>query len=497
MKSYVTFFLIAVMSLGLVFLLVTRARDKHDAPAEVIEVKETPSAADGGADASSTADAAPAPIPAADAAPADAGTPAKRPLRVATLGWELAVPGVDMPRTGKDQQLVNELAPEYALADVAARLAKGGDDPNGADVAILPLPSFIATYEKLRALDPQIFLVTAFSRGREEVHANPGALSAPPPGNDEVKVVGGATDSATTTVLWALDVLGVAPARIRLVAADAPEAKAAAYAGVVKGTSDPRKLAFSTADASRLVPIVAVAPKAYLDAHAADLAAWSAAWLEHCVSGAGGAAKARKLAAKDNVPLAAGVGGAPEAVALVEQVGLLECTTALPGKPWKLDDAPDVASVMGTSSTGRPLPTLSDLVARLWSVERAGGLVSIEAPSPAPIDLRIAKELAPSAAAANDQEDGGAPTYPAFPTNGLTLLTYRGADVDAASGDFQKYGPMFPRAAFRVSAKGGKKAADALVKDWTAGAAFRPERFATTTTEPKGAAVTVEILSRP
>ena len=39
MKHYATFFLIASMSLGLVFLLFTRARESHNAPAEVIEVK--------------------------------------------------------------------------------------------------------------------------------------------------------------------------------------------------------------------------------------------------------------------------------------------------------------------------------------------------------------------------------------------------------------------------------------------------------------------------
>src|SRR5882672_10114930 len=48
MKGYATFFLIAVMSLGLVFLLVTRSRTPHDAPLADPEIVEATDAGDGG-----------------------------------------------------------------------------------------------------------------------------------------------------------------------------------------------------------------------------------------------------------------------------------------------------------------------------------------------------------------------------------------------------------------------------------------------------------------
>src|SRR5207249_3765723 len=110
--------------------------------------------------------------------------PEQRPFRVATLGWELAVPGVAIENGPK-----MELAPETSLEIVEERLTRGGENPAGADVAILPLPAFVAGYDKLRALEPRAFAVVGFSRGREELHAASGGLLKPPPGADEVKVV--------------------------------------------------------------------------------------------------------------------------------------------------------------------------------------------------------------------------------------------------------------------------------------------------------------------
>ncbi|HSO34878.1 MAG TPA: hypothetical protein VLT33_20255, partial [Labilithrix sp.] len=170
MKGYATFFLIAVMSLGLVFLLVTRVRAPYDAPAADPEVVELVDAGDGG----KTDAAAPA-----DAGAAEAATPkpVERPLRVASLGWELVAAGVALtaPDGGPTGPLL-ELAPEATLDAVEARLARGGNDPVGADIAVLPLPAFVLAYDRLRALDPRAFVVVGFSRGREEVHAAAGAL---------------------------------------------------------------------------------------------------------------------------------------------------------------------------------------------------------------------------------------------------------------------------------------------------------------------------------
>jgi hypothetical protein len=273
MKGYATFLLIAVMSLGLLLLLLTRSRTPHDAPAEVIEIAQVTDGGDAGADAGKAAAVAEASV---DAAPTK---PTERPIRVAALGWELVAAGVSLAAVdGGAPPPAVELAPETSLEAVEARLARGGADPVGADVAIMPLPAFVVAYDRLRALDPRAFVVVGFSRGREEVHAAQGALLKAPPAADEVKLVGfgpaSASDpavravgseSATLLGLFALDLLGVSGARIRLVAPTAADAKAAPFSAVARGVADDRKLAFSSADASRLVPIVAVAPKEQLD----------------------------------------------------------------------------------------------------------------------------------------------------------------------------------------------------------------------------------------
>jgi hypothetical protein len=192
MKSYATFFIIAVMSASLLFLLFTRNRPNHDAPAEVLVAPDADGGADAGADASS--------VEAGVAAAADGGAKAAPGLvRVAALGWDLVAAGAAMtpadggaPAHGPPV----ELAPEPSLDAIEARLARGGADLLGADVAVLPLPAFVGAYEKLRALDPRVFLVVGFSHGREEIHAAPGALLKPPPGADEVKMIaGGVSDN--------------------------------------------------------------------------------------------------------------------------------------------------------------------------------------------------------------------------------------------------------------------------------------------------------------
>ncbi len=494
MKSYATFFVIAVMSLMLVFLLVTRDRSKHEAPAEVVEVKEVETDADAGVDAAQADDAA------ADAAP----PVASEPLRVVSLGWELIAPGAALVPAddGGTASPPMELAPEEALEAVEARLARGGADPRGADVAVLPLPAFVSSFERLRALEPRAFLVVGFSRGREEVHAASGALSKAPPPGEEVKLVGlgpatatepaaraAGSESATVLGLFALDLLGVAPSRVRLVAPGTPEAKSAAFAAVVRGAADERKIAFGSAEASRLIPIVAVAPKGVLDAREDAVREWAKAWLDGVTRvNADAPSLARRLAAKDALPLAADVGGAPEALALVERLGRIDGA--------KLDEQ---ASLIGPLAKG-PV-TLDVLTQRTWQLARGGGLVTSAAPEPLPIDARIVKAIAPApkpaATVAPLDADGGVPFGP-IPAGAVPLVVHRVVEGDAAAVAAQIHflSGVFEREAFRIGAKGGAKTAEAI-----AIAAYElgvpASRLATVASEPQGASATVEILSPP
>lgn len=486
MKHYATFFLIAVMSLGLVFLLLTRAREPHAAPAEVIEIKAP--APDAGDDASAPAVASSTPASDAAVAATDAA-PAENPLRVTTLGWELAAPAATLGATP-----AVEVAPEPSLDDLEKRLARGGSDPQGADVAVLPLPSFVTSHEHLSALKLHAFLVVGFSHGREEVHANAGALLKAPPAADEVKVASGGSESANVLALFAVDLLGVAPSRIRLVTAEA-DVKAAPFAAVVKGTSDPRKLAFSTADASRLVPIIAVAPKAVLDAREKELQAFGKAWLE----GLGGVANdvpgvSRKLAAKTDVHLASGVGGAPEALVLVERLGLVERAT--------LGGNGGVAQTSFVGPLAKSPVTLESLMTRTWQLARGAGLATAAAPDPLPIDTRVLTAIAPppkdTPAPEAPEGDAGADKLGPLPAGAVPLVAYRATDGDAEKVATQIHflSGVFERAFFKIQAKGGEKAAKAIAvaaRDKGVPAA----RLAAIAGEPPGVVANVELLAPP
>jgi hypothetical protein len=496
MKSYATFFVIAVMSLALVFLLGTRDRAKHDAPTEVVEVKEVATSSDAGGDVATLR----------DATAGDAPAPAREPLRIVALGWELIAPGAALVPGGGGQPsppaLPMELAPETALEAVEARLARGGADPRGADVAVLPLPAFVSSFERLRALEPVAFLVAGFSHGREEIHAAPGALTKAPPPGDEVKLVAlgpatateaaaraAGTESATVLGLFALDLLGVAPSRVRLVAPGTPDAKAAAFAAVVNGAADERKVAFGSAEASRLIPIVAVAPKGVLEGREGVVREWAKAWLDGIARAkADVPSLARRLATKETLPLAADVGAAPEALALVERLGRIDGA--------KLDEQ---ASLIGPLAKG-PV-TLDVLMQRTWQLARGGGLVTSAAPEPLPIDARVVAAIAPAPKAATSaaplDADGGVSVGP-IPAGAVPLVVHRAVegDVAAVAAEIHFLSGVFEREVFRIAAKGGAKAALEI-----ATAAYErgvpASRLATVATEPQGVFAAVEILSPP
>lgn len=482
MKSYGPFFITVLMLFGLAFLLFTRVRPEYkDVPQELPE--EIAAAADAGAKDASADGTVVAIADAGSAAEAAApATPGEKPLRIAALGWELVAAGVDM----KSPPV--ELAPETALDAVEARLARGGNDSQGADVAIMPLPAFVASYERLRALEPKVILVLGASRGREEVHANAGALLKAPAGADEVKLValGPATsgdanmrqagsESATVLGLFALDLLGVAPSRLRMVPAGSEAAKTAPFSAIVRGASDERKLALSSSDASRLIPIVAIAPKSVIDSRNKALQDWSQAWLDGLARVSKDApAVARRLATKDNVTFAAGVGGAPEALHLVERLGQIETTKS-------------------------PSLSLEAVLQKTWQLARAGGLTTSAAPDPLPIDL-WAKTVPPKQTPPAGDADAGA-AFGAVPVGATPLVLYRAVDTatdaNAVAAQIGFLAGVFERAVFRISAKGGDKAAKNIAGIARDKYEMPASRLATVGTEPPGAFAAVEILAPP
>ena len=485
MRRYAMFLVTLGMTVGLIWMIFTHPMTNLDAPMEKLEPKDAGGDADAG-DAGALGDAA-----------VEAAAPVvktERPIRVVTLGWELASPAATLGDAG-----TIEVAPEPQLDALGARLARGGVDPAGADIAVMPLPAFVASYEKLRALDPKAFLVVGFSRGREELHAAAGAVAKPLNPAEEVKLVALApstasdanaratgTDSATLFGLFAMDLLGAPPSRVRFLASGSDAAKTSPFAAIAKGASDDRKLVMSTADASRFVPIVAVAPKGVLDDPRA--ATFAKAWLEALGKARTDAAGvARRLSTKDGVALAAGTGGAPEAVTLLEQLGTIEPIS--------------MADEAGWVGSGRPV-ALDTLMARTWSLARGGGLTAIAAPEPLPIDVRIVSTIAPKTGdtpKVDSEGDAGAAFAP-VPTGSVLLVVYR-APSDATSAAVAQQvaflSGVFERASFRITAKGGEKAAKAIAAETVSKNVSRT-RLATAAGEPPtGVFASVEILALP
>lgn len=508
MKGYATFVLIAVMTGGLLFLLLTRSRTPYegvpDADPEIVQATD---AGDGGVEGGAAVAVAEA-GGAVDGASAPA-KPTERPLRVAALGWELVAAGAALtaPDGGPTGPLI-EIAPETSLDSVKERLARGGNDAVGADVAVMPLPAFVVAYDSLRVLDPRAFAVVGFSRGREEVHAAAGALLKPPPAADEVKLVAlgpptasdatakaAGSESATLLGLFALDLLGVPSARVRMIAPGAADAKTAPFSAITRGTTDDRKLAFSTSDASRLVPIVAIASKKQLDENEPKMRDFARAWLDGLArAGKDASNVARRLANKEALPLGAGVGGAPEAIALLDRLGQIEPATLA-----------QQGVFIGPGAKGAV--TLDSLAQRTWLLARAGGLTTSATPDPLPIDARVVTAIAPPPPApAAPEADGGvadAGALAPLPPGSTPLLVYRravDAQADAASvaGQIGFLAGVFERAAFRVSAKGGDKAAKAIAAQARERFSLPASRLATVGGEPAGGAfAVVEIVALP
>jgi hypothetical protein len=246
----------------------------------------------------------------------------------------------------------------------------------------------------------------------------------------------------------------------------------------------------STDDASRFVPFVAIAPKSALDAKGEQWNAFARAWIDGMGRASKDANAAQKLAAKTGVSLAAGVGGAPEAIVLIERLGKIETTAADKQQAW-----------IGVNAKS-PV-TLATLLQRTWQLERAAGIVSSAAPEPLPIDARVATAIAPAPAEKQHGDSGDADagaTFAPIPAGATTLVVYRAAadaNADSIAAQIAFLAGVFERASFRVTAKGGDKAAKAIAVLARDKNGVAQTRLATATGEPQGTPASVEVLALP
>lgn len=367
---------LSAMLVGLAGLMVLRSRVAHDPPAAAAS-SSAPIAASSG----------PIVEPSASVSPAASGsaTPPRpvfqlgRPLRVAALGWDIAAPVVvanDGLEPGK-ASLFNEAGiavrvsvPADASA-VESALARGGDDREGADVALMPLPDLVAGWERLRALSPRIFLVVGWSRGREALYTTRDSLV----GSKKDAVL--AAPSHDASAFLGLFVLGKAGLSPRLTASLDGKAEFTAS----DRTSDPAnasrgRLLLTTADAPRLVPIVAVAPSGLFEKHTPLLIEWSRQWMEgQSRVQQDAAAAARKVAA---------LPGAPEPLILVRRLG-----EVAPASLW------DNARAAGLA--GRSAVPLDRLFQESWQTWRAAGVLTTPLPEPSAVQPQIIASLVRSA----------------------------------------------------------------------------------------------------
>lgn len=344
-----------------------------------------------------------------DAEPQDAEPKAPTKLTVVASSWEVLAPGVvangglepgeESKFSGAGLQV--HFSPVTDESDIEAKLGLGGESEGGADIALMPLPAFVASYERLRALSPQVFFVVAWSDGRDALTGDASLLSAPP-SKGEVILAGRRGSAESMLGLFALDAAGVSPARVESVAPGLATKKRAIESLRRRKSReiDAREVLLSTADASRLVPIVAIAPQSVLTSKRAAVVDLSRVWLEGTRSLAADPAGAARTLSKQD--------GAPKAVDLIDALGWVDFATL-----------PESASALGLS--GRRAANLDVLFARTWDLWRQSGLLATPPPERLPSSAVVIAELV-------DVQGVGSTTAPSLtnpPADAKPVLVHR------------------------------------------------------------------------
>ena len=410
---------------------------------------------------------------AAQAAVKPEGPPLDRPLRVISLGWDLAVPG-HLANKGTSEsesafakrKLDVEIKSSTDLSKIKSALANGGAHKSGADIAILPLPEMVASYEDLRALKPQIFFVVGWSRGRDALFARKRTSLLKLPRSGSVSLAGTRGSSAMLLSLYLLDIAGVDSKRLRI---SGEADRGLMFSAVDRGrsTAIPKdmRIAVTSADASALIPFVAIAPEGFLQNRRA-ITAWIAAWLEG----------AQRLEA--DVPAAArqvsGISGAPETVTLVRRLGLIEFSG--------LRD-----NVRRAGLAGRDPVTLSRLFQLSWRLWRGVDVLTTPAPKSVPLAFAAISSLVLENPGIAKSDEGSAD----FTTRPL----FRGvaSDMDAAA----LVAGVFARSSVRVGAFGKRKRSADALEELTTRYGLNSSRFEAKASLSKRKTIVLEVYSAP
>ena len=243
-----------------------------------------------------------------------------------------------------------------------------------------------------------------------------------------------------------------------------------------------RNILITTADASRLVPFVAVAQHGLLDKSPKALAAFAHVWLEgNKRLESDPPATAREIASSQ---------GAPEPIALLKRLG--EISSASLG---------DNARVFALS--GRGALTLEALFRESWRIWRGASVLATPAPEAAPVNPAIVASLARAGVGPSPR---ALPKGPPANADALrALVTFRQpegkVDEPALVAALGLYADVFERSALRVGVVKGGAVDAAATKKLLDEAAERfdvaPVRLLTARKALPKASAAIEILAAP
>ena len=288
--------------------------------------------------------------------------PLERPLRAVGLGWATMAPGIwanqglspgaDSAFSARGLEL--RLAVAESAQGIARALAEGGEDPQGADLAIVPLPTMVVLSELLAPLRPRIFLVTGWSRGDHALLAGedgslPGVAQAA-----ELTLAAEHGAPEHLLALLVLDLLGYDANAVQLLLPGSEQASGADLVALEnprrrrQAWGKQRREVFSTRQATGAMPTVAIAPQRFLQEHDDSLEAFALAWMA-----------AAQETDRDPPAAARLLGDLPAAPEALELLGPLAGQA-----PSSWEENARLAGLAG--SEGASLQRLYDSYARLW-----------------------------------------------------------------------------------------------------------------------------------
>ena len=368
-------------------------------------------------------------------AAASAAAPVKkldRTLRVAGLGWDVLSPGLIISDdTFTAAGLDVAFSPLDDLPALESALARGGVDPHGADIAILPLPSFVASYERLRALEPRVFLVVGWSRGREVFSSEKASLTAlPSTGN--VTLAATAGSPAAYLGLTLLDLAGLPASRIQLLPDD--NASEASFVAVDRASSlrPSAPSIVTSADIPRLIPIVAIAQAGLLreDALRAFVQAWLGGETQLLANTAGAA---RTIGAMP---------GAPEPLGLINRLGTIAWAS--------LADNARMASLSGQGAVNT-----NTLFRHAWRLHRDAHILTTPPPESPITDSNIIASIVRASPPIDDVPVAIKAVPPADTAPLLIVLAAVGKlDDEAFIANLGWVAGLFDRSTLRVTVRG-------------------------------------------